>query len=52
MMKSNFRSQINKCVSVCKRLDEIVKSSGQPEADVVLDLLAGMEELNLIQEIQ
>ncbi|XP_005795933.2 protein NLRC5-like isoform X3 [Xiphophorus maculatus] len=34
------------------KLDEIVKSSGQPEADVVLDLLAGMEELNLIQEIQ
>ncbi|XP_014823878.1 PREDICTED: protein NLRC5-like [Poecilia mexicana] len=34
------------------KLDEIVKSSGQPEADVVLDLLAGMQELNLIQEMQ
>ncbi|KAM4734017.1 protein NLRC5 [Anableps anableps] len=34
------------------KLNRIVKTSGQSEADIVLDLLAGMEELTLIQEIQ
>ncbi|XP_047241336.1 NLR family, CARD domain containing 5 isoform X2 [Girardinichthys multiradiatus] len=33
-------------------LNEIVKPSGESGADVVLDLLAGMEELTQIQEIE
>ncbi|KAM4553761.1 protein NLRC5 isoform 2-T3 [Fundulus diaphanus] len=34
------------------KLNEIVINSGQLEADVVLELLAGMEELTQIQEIE